>query len=735
MSVLACAIQSAYAAEDATDLGTVGTQASVGSSTASRQGTAAAVAPTRSSLSVTQPQSIISRDFIENSTSPVADFSAVAAIAPSVTGGISPNGPGLAETKNSLRGFKDGEYNVTWDGIPFGDTNGSTHHSTSYFPASVIGSVVVERGPGKASDIGQATFGGSINLFSRQLPSEQNIEAFGAGGSWNTWLYGLRYDSGVLANAGDAKIGLSAQRQTSDGYRTFSSIQGDNVSLKVEKPLGQSTLLTANFNYNRNYYYQPDKDNGLTMAQAAAYGKDYVLSDDPAKANFFGYNRVDKSTGMHYIRLQSDLGDGWGIDNQVYNYYYTNDTLASDSGNVPGVGLGNVKGPTGNTIANQMPGYIKLNKYDNWGNTFRATKQFGGSLARFGLWLEKSDTHRAQSDVNLLDMTPNYKEAAVPGVHAGPNNVKFDQHSQWFVTQPFAEFEWAVTPELTLTPGVKYNSTRLSVDAEVNQTARIPQNFSKTFHAALPFLTANYKFDPTWSAYAQYAKGMLAPDVSLFQSTNATASNVSPQRSTNYQLGFVHKSDKLVVDANVYWIDFTNKFAIMPGTDSQPIYYNQGGVKYKGIEGQITYVVGGGFSAYANGSLNHATSNDTGLTIAGVSNMTAALGLLFNSGSWNSSFIYKRMGPMYALDGSAYKMNAVTQADFNIGYTIANPGLSAKALRVQLGVFNVFNKKDPIAVKPVNSTPGSAAYGQPDAGDTFLFQAPRSAMLSLTADF
>src|SRR4029077_11206073 len=79
------------------------------------------------------------------------------------------NGPGFAESKTVLRGFQDGEYNVTYDGIAFGDTNNPTHHSTSYFPASTIGGLAVDRGPGNAGQLGQANFGGSINMFSPEV--------------------------------------------------------------------------------------------------------------------------------------------------------------------------------------------------------------------------------------------------------------------------------------------------------------------------------------------------------------------------------------------------------------------------------------------------------------------------------------------------------------------------------------------------------------------------------------
>jgi len=277
--------------------------------------------------------------------------------------------------------------------------------------------------------------------------------------------------------------------------------------------------------------------------------------------------------------------------------------------------------------------------------------------------------------------------------------------------------------------------TELNIDASVNQTARISQNIDKDFHANLPYLTANYKLTPAWSTYAQYAKGMQVPDISMFQSTNANASSVDPQRSTNYQFGVVHKSVQILFDADLYYIDFSNKFAVLPGTDAQPIYYNQGGVTYKGLEGQFTYAFRNGFSAYANGSVNRAESKATGLAVAGVPNSTTALGVLYNAGGWSGSIVSKRVGSSYALDDGGYKMDPNTSTDLNIGYTFDNPGMGAKSMKLRFGLYNLFNRQDVIAVKPVNTTVGSAKYGQPAAGDTFLYQPERSFMASLNVAF
>ena len=105
-------------------------------------------------------QSLISNEYIRNYTSPVSDYSQVLQMAPG-TFSVSANGPGLSDTKTFFRGFKDGYYNMTFDGIPFNDTNDPTHHSWTFFPAQTIGSTVFDRSPGSAATVGPSTFGGS----------------------------------------------------------------------------------------------------------------------------------------------------------------------------------------------------------------------------------------------------------------------------------------------------------------------------------------------------------------------------------------------------------------------------------------------------------------------------------------------------------------------------------------------------------------------------------------------
>jgi iron complex outermembrane recepter protein len=313
---------------DTVDLGTVGgssgVSAAVTNSLKADRGTASSVAPTQANLSATQPQSFISRSYIEESTPPTGNFNTITAIAPSVASTPSTNGPGLSDQKMSLRGFQDGEYNVTFDGIPFGDTNGPTHHSTAYFPASIIGGMLIERGPGNASNVGYSTYGGSVNLFSK-APSATQVQS--AIGSWGTQLEGVSYESGRMAGS-DATLQLNLQHMQSQGYLTGSGINLNNFTLKYQRPVSDSSLLTIFVSPSNVTTYVTDNANGPTAAQVKAFGKNYVMNNNPASQGFSGYNFQAKTSDIEYIRLQSDLGNGWQTDNNAYTYAYTNSTVA-----------------------------------------------------------------------------------------------------------------------------------------------------------------------------------------------------------------------------------------------------------------------------------------------------------------------------------------------------------------------------------------------------------------------
>lgn len=186
---------------------------------------AAATSPSKASLDQGEPQSIVSRPFIENSVPETGDFTTIANVTPSAASAGSNNGPGFGEAKLTLRGFKDGNYNVTFEGIPWGDSNNPTHHSNSFFPASTVGAVIVDRGPGSVGDVGQANYGGNVKMFSNKVTDDFGVTLRETIGSWNSWQSVAVVQTGKIKQLHDLAGFVNLQMNGSDGAQTYSSIR------------------------------------------------------------------------------------------------------------------------------------------------------------------------------------------------------------------------------------------------------------------------------------------------------------------------------------------------------------------------------------------------------------------------------------------------------------------------------------------------------------------------------
>jgi iron complex outermembrane receptor protein len=693
------------------------------------------LAPVTVSLQATQPQAIVSRSFIEDSLPATADFNQIALITPSVSnfGGV--NGVGLSESKAQIRGFQDGEYNVTYDGIPFGDTNDPTHHSNTFFPSNTIETLVVDRGPGNASQLGQATFGGNINLFSRVTTENPGAELKGTYGTWNTLLARAVLQSGAVRALGGSEFMLSGQHTQSDGARSFSPFKSNNLFGKASIPLGPNVRLTLLATYNENRFNQPDKD-GTTLSQVAAFGRNFSLNDDPNSQNYFKYNHTHKTTDFEIARLEANFGGGISFDNRAYTYSYDNETLSGND-----VTLFATATPAQIAAADTVvltpgakavfgvPGYTKTNKYRVWGDIPRIRADFGsiGTLV-LGLWLERSNTYRQQRDVDLVTMQPNFAEKAVKDPVTGaatPANIKFDQHSHITNIEEFAELELHPLAGLTVTPGFKHASFRREISASYNQTTRIPQQESHSYKADLPFLTLNYAASQRLSFYAEYARGFLMPPLSALYVINPQLSSVQPQRSTNYQAGAVYHGSHVSLDADVYHIDFRNKFASFtsPVPGEGVIFINQGRVIYQGVEGQATWAPASGIALFVNGSLNYAKTDNAGAPHTQVANApfsTAAAGVIFRHGPLRASFVDKYTGKQFGVDGevAAYRIPGYNTANLSASYEIG-------PVRVGVEVSDLFD-----STKVVNIAQGKTA-----PFDQYFFQPGRAVTADVTLRF
>src|SRR5262249_31191131 len=202
------------------------------------QSKASSVAPVKSSLQATEPEALITRQNIEELAPRVGDYTTTAILAPSMSTSPNPNGPGSTDgAKLSMRRLADGQFNVTYDGIAWGHANGPTHHANSFFPSSTIGGVIIDRGPGDATELGQANFGGQVNLFSLPFEQAPTFRQTATYASFNTWQSVTTIASGPVAAMHNANFVINYMKYGPSGYQTYSPSHGENIFLKVGLPV------------------------------------------------------------------------------------------------------------------------------------------------------------------------------------------------------------------------------------------------------------------------------------------------------------------------------------------------------------------------------------------------------------------------------------------------------------------------------------------------------------------
>ena len=283
---------------------------------------AAVAAPSQASLTARSAQSLISNEYIRNYTSPISDYSQVLQMAPG-TFSVSSNGPGLGDTKTFFRGFKDGQYSMTYDGIPFNDTNDPTHHSWVFFPAQTIGSTVFERSPGSAASIGPSTYGGSVNLISRGMIAERLLNATVSYGSFNTRMFDVEFNSGRLGEDGKSRFMFDAHDMRSDGYQTFNFQRREAFSAKYQYAADANSAVTA-FTSIMGLHSDTPNQKGATRQQIQQFGDDFLMTDNPTSPLYYKFNFYHIPTDFEYVGYRTLFGDGWSLDDRAYTMRYYN---------------------------------------------------------------------------------------------------------------------------------------------------------------------------------------------------------------------------------------------------------------------------------------------------------------------------------------------------------------------------------------------------------------------------
>jgi len=728
---------------------------------------AAETSPAGNTLDATAARTEISNAVITNFMAPVADFAEVIQQAPGAFS-LNPNGIGLGQGKSFFRGFSDGQYTLTFDGIPFEDTNSPTHHSWASFPRQWISSTDFDRSPGQVSDFGPTNFGGSINMKSPELLADPDIRGTISYGSFNTKLISLDAESGLFGPGKKDSVLFNINGMTSDGYQTYNKQQRDAGYGKFQHRFSATTTLSLYGGVVDIWNSTPNTTNP-TRAQVAAYGDNYLLDNTATcvavslncpVANgapdpyYYGYNKYHVQTDFEYAAFSTLFGNGWKLDTKAYTTRYWNKQFYQN-------------GATVNLSSAKPSGVDKLNGYRHAGDTLTLSKESQWGVFRTGAWYDWAYTDRYQVPSNILT-----------GQDTPLGN--FHEH---FITQsfsPFAEFEWHAAPKLVITSGVKAASYEMALNQyqDNGKTVGCLGGTTSTDFATgapiciggaqftshrinynnyLPSLTARYRVWKQWSTYAQFAEGSVIPVSSVF---DVKGGNVltppKPTLAKTYQAGTVIKTNRWTLDMDAYYVHFQNGYdTYTDPTTGEPVNVATGPSNTKGVEAEYNFALGHGFSLYGNlsvGSAKYQTGPNYpngGMWVANTPSNIEGFSFLYQHGNYDMGITEKRVGQYYNDNGSltyninglnlSYPVNqAVTINPFSLtnvflNYTIKNAN-HLRGTKIQLAINNLMNNHNIVGVTPGVAATLTTPYVQSPLDQLNLLPG-RSVTLTITGGY
>lgn len=190
--------------------------------------------------------------------------------APSVTAYSESGVGGAGYSYISLRGIGATRINFTLDGVPLADSEDMAAYFAD-FPdlARSLQSIQIQRGVG-TSTFGTASFGGSVNLESVDLATEQDVDATLALGSYGNRQASVGFQSGALGNGLAFYTRLSYLE--SDGFRDNSAMRQRNLFFSGSKQVGDALLKLTGFS-------------GHEDQQLSFYATDEATLESDARSN------------------------------------------------------------------------------------------------------------------------------------------------------------------------------------------------------------------------------------------------------------------------------------------------------------------------------------------------------------------------------------------------------------------------------------------------------------------
>ncbi|OCB76883.1 TonB-dependent receptor [Flavobacterium crassostreae] len=595
-------------------------------------------------------------------------------------------GNGVGYTGIRVRGSDATRVNITINGIPYND---SESHGTYWVNmpdfASSLESLQLQRGVGTSTN-GAGAFGASLNMLTDSYAKESKGEIAASYGSFNTRKNTVKFSTGLLNEHLELAGRLSVLK--SDGYIDRASSDLKSYFLQGTY-VGKTTLIKALAFGGTEKTYQ--SWNGLEDLDKLENNRTYNTAGeytDLFNTTRFYDNETDNYQQDHYqLHWNETLPNHWNT-NLAFHYtkgkgYYENYKANADFSDF---GLTPVILDT-KTI--DVTDLVRQKWLDNdfYGTTFSANYAksqwdltLGGGYNKYeGVHFGKVIWARFASKTQLGDRYYNDYASKTDG------NI-------------FAKANYQLTEKINLFGDLQLRNVHYKANG--NETGAV----NDVFNFFNPKAGLSYKINPKNQLYASYARANREPNRTDYENGNP-----KPEKLNDFELGLRHRSAKLTLNANVYYMAYKNQLILTGALDEvgSPIRENSGDSYRLGLELDATIPLSDkvflrpNMTLSANKNKDFYFKRDNVLTSLGNTNIAYSPNFIA-ANAWTYlpikdlqiTLLSKFVGEQYMgnIDSKGSKLNSYFVNDLNVSYEF-QPKTIFKAVVLSALVTNILDYK------------------------------------------
>ncbi len=561
-------------------------------------------------------------------------------------------GAGIGYTYLRVRGSDATRVNVTINGIPYNDaeSQGTFWVNLGDF-ASSVESLQLQRGVGTSTN-GSGAFGASLNILTDGISENAGGEIANSFGSFGTRKHSIKFTTGLLNDHFEFAGRLS--KIYSDGYvdRAFTDLK--------------SYYLQGNY-VDKNTIIKAITFGGKEKTYQAWYGLSKDQLEEDRTQNPYSYdNETDNYWQDHYqLHWIETLNANWSTNiglnytrGKGYFEQFKDGRSAADY----------------NNLINEDTDVVVRRWLDNHFYVANANVTY------------KKNSLELITGISYSDYTNDHYGEIIWGSDlASGTNIRGRYYLSISDKSDFSIFSKAtfrMSEKLQAFLDIQgrfvnYITTGLTSD-------RVPIDVDESFDFFNPKLGFTYTLNPGNSLYVSYARANKEPNRNDFESN---AADVQHEELNDFELGWRHESDRLRLNANVYYMQYNNQLVLSGALDNVGEYLRENVDKsYRlGLELDASIVLTEQLSLVSNFALSKnkiqdltinrdgavQNLNDTNIAFSPDLITTHALEYAPNT-KFRAALIGKYVGEQYLsnTDTEASKLDSYFVTDFNFTYTL-----------------------------------------------------------------